>query len=95
MEDNDLTFLSGWNLHLPADGFLFRERNVDPVGVLLPDDRDIVDLRGEKVLRLRASDDGNPIEQVLVHMLGSARADHHARKYRVRIIRSLTIDNIN
>jgi len=59
MEDNDIAFLSGWNLHLPTDGFLFRERDVNPLGVLLPDDRDIVDLRGEKVLRLRASDDGD------------------------------------
>lgn len=54
--------VAGRNLYLSTDGLLFRERYVHPVGVLLPDDRDIVDIRGAKILRLRAPDDGDSIE---------------------------------
>lgn len=85
-------FVPGWNLYLPTDGLLLRERYVHPVGVLLPDDRDIVDFRGAEVLRLRASDDGDTIEQILVHILGPICAGNHGRKYYTALI---TIVNQN
>jgi len=74
-------YVLGWNLHFSTDGLLFREWNVHFVGVLFPDNRNIVDFRSEEILRLRASDDGNSIKYVLVHMLGSTCTGDHARKY--------------
>lgn len=71
----------GWDLHIPVNGLLFSEWDVDPLGMLLPNDRDIVDLRGEEVLRLHPPDDGHTIEQVLVHLLGGVRASDHGREY--------------
>lgn len=74
---------SGWNLHFPTDGLLFREWNVHSMGVFLPNDRYLMDLRGAEVLRLRAPDDGNSIEQVLVYLLDPTRTGHHGRKYYI------------
>lgn len=76
-----MSLFAGWNLYFPIDGFLFRERYVHFVGMFLPNDRYIVDFRSEEILRLRASDDGNSFEQILVHMLGSIRAGDHGREY--------------
>lgn len=56
------------------------------MGVLLPDNRDIMDFRSKEILRLRASDDGNSTEQVLVHMLGSTCTGDHGRKYDIHYI---------
>lgn len=71
---------SGWNLYFSTNGFLFREWYVHSVGMLLPNNRNIMDFRSEEILRLRASNDGNSIKQVLVHMLGSTCTVDHARK---------------
>lgn len=69
--------ISGWNLYISINGFLFGEWDVHSMGLFFPNDRDIVDFWSEKVLQLYSSDDGNRIEQILVHMLGGACTDDY------------------
>lgn len=88
---NENATVSGRNLYFPTDGLLLRERNVYSMGVFLPNDRDIMDLRGEEVLRLRASDDGYSVKYILVHMLDFTRAGDHACKYHVIFVSNLQI----
>lgn len=62
--------VSGRSVYLPADGLLLGQRHVTLMGLLLPNHRYFLDIRGAEIHRLRSADDGYPAQQVLVYLLG-------------------------
>lgn len=62
--------VSGRSVYLPADGLLLGQRHVTIMGLLLPNHRYFLDIRGEEIHRLHSADDGYPSQHVLVYLLG-------------------------
>ena len=63
-----LLSLSGWNLSLPTDGLLLRQRNASPLVRLLPDGRHLLVVRGEEDL-LGHRDHGRVQDQWILLLL--------------------------
>lgn len=65
-----ISSFTGWSVYLPADGLLLSQWHVAIVGLLLPNYRHFLDIRGTEIYRLCSADDGHPAEQILVFLLG-------------------------
>jgi len=59
----------GWSVHLPTDGLLQCQWDVDALFSLLPDHIHRLDIRCESLLRLRRTDERSKTFLVLLHLL--------------------------